>query len=267
VVVSVERFRFRGHASPFVPDGAPTLQYPDHWGHSQRDYGNRVGFFRLAAALERLGIRATAAVNSAICADCPAILEEIDRLGWEVIGHGQSASEPPHPGLDDDEERELIARSLAELRRASGQAVDGWLSPSFASSPRTLDVLAGEGVRYTCDWASDDLPFEIRAGAGSLVALPCSVELDDRVVLLDTGQSAGELADQLVEQADWLRREAAEHGARMMGAVLRPWISGVPHRSRHVERALGTILDGGGVWVATGGEIVTSWRAQAGGRG
>lgn len=263
VVVPVETFRFDAVAQPFTPDGAPTLNYPDFWGHSQRDYGNRVGFYRLARMLERLGVRATAAVNSDACSKHPHLLGEVERLGWEVIGHGVSASEPVHDGLTEHDERTLLERALRDLRAATGQPVTGWLSPSGSESTRTLDLLAELGIDYVCDWPSDDLPFWLRARTRDLVALPCSAELDDRAVMIDTHQSADEFEVQVAEQANWLVREAREHGGRTMSVVLHPWISGVPHRIRAVERALAGVITRD-VWVATGGEIVREWQqAQA----
>lgn len=257
VAVAVESFRFDGGSHAFA-DGAPHLDYPDFWGHSQRDYGNRVGFYRLAKVLERLGIRATAAVNSEVCTRHPHVLGEIERLGWEVIGHGVSASEVLYEERAEQDERALLERALGDLRLATGQAVTGWLSPSMSESTRTLDLLAELGIDYVCDWASDDLPFRLWTRTRELVALPCSAELDDRAVMIDMRQSADEFAEQVVEQADWLAREAKVHGSRAMCVFLHPWVSGVPHRIRAVERALTGVLERG-AWAVTGSEIVKAW--------
>ena len=55
-----------------------------------RDYGNRVGIWRLMEVLTRYGIRASAALNSEVCDHHPEIIEEGGTSGWEGIGHNQT---------------------------------------------------------------------------------------------------------------------------------------------------------------------------------
>jgi hypothetical protein len=261
VGVYVEAFRFSGHSSLFTPTGAPTLEHPDFFGHSQRDYGTRVGFFRLARALEGIGIRATAAVNSAVCDQAPAVINEANRLGWELIGHGVSSSDPLYDGIDETAENAIIRQALSRLREVSAGRVTGWLSPSLSESARTLEILLEEGVEYVCDWAADDLPFPLRVGDGELLALPCSVELDDLTIMIDSHQHAADMEQQIVAQFEWLRTEAESHGGRLMCVMLRPWVAGVPHRIRYIERALAAVAQSPDVWCATGSEIVSAFTA------
>ena len=55
-----------------------------------RDYGNRVGVWRLMEVLSKHGIRASAALNSEVCVHHPEIISSAARLGWEFIGHNQT---------------------------------------------------------------------------------------------------------------------------------------------------------------------------------
>lgn len=57
---------------------------------SVRDYGNRIGVWRLMEVLGRYGVRASAALNSEVCDHHPEIIEEAIRLGWELLGHGRT---------------------------------------------------------------------------------------------------------------------------------------------------------------------------------
>ena len=52
-----------------VPGG--TGQAPDIINWAPRDYGNRVGVFRLMEVMARHGVRGTAALNSEVCDDYP----------------------------------------------------------------------------------------------------------------------------------------------------------------------------------------------------
>ena len=56
------------------------------WGY--RDYGNRVGVWRLAEAFAEYPIRITASTNLAIFEHCPEIAALVRERGWEVMSHG-----------------------------------------------------------------------------------------------------------------------------------------------------------------------------------
>src|ERR1700684_4283337 len=135
--------------------GAPI---PDVPAWSVRDYGNRVGVFRLMQVLDRHGIRATVALNSELCAQHPAIIEEGNRRHWEWMGHNESntrrLNEAP-PG----EEANIIRRTFEKIARATGAPVKGWLSSGLQQTWDTLDLLAAQGCLYQCDWCNDDQPY------------------------------------------------------------------------------------------------------------
>ena len=70
--------------------GGSGVPVPDVPTWSSRDYGNRVGVFRLMEVLDKHGIRATVALNSELCAEHPAIIEEGNKRHWEWMGHCES---------------------------------------------------------------------------------------------------------------------------------------------------------------------------------
>lgn len=263
VLVSLEHFRFDADAKPFRAFGAPTKEYPDYREWTQKDYGNRVGVFRVTDVLERYGIRATAPVNAEICERYPFLLEEAGRLGWEVIGHGVNASDVIHPAMEEEAERRLIGESLGILRAASGQPVRGWLSPSMSESRRTPDLLAEHGVEYLCDWVNDDLPYPFRAAGSTIHALPCSYELNDVTAIWNLHHPAPDFGRQIVDAFELLYAESRERGGRVMSISLHPWLIGQPHRIVHLDRALARIADREGVWKATGSEILDAFAGQS----
>jgi len=61
--------------------GGPGTPVPDIPSWSARDYGNRVGVFRLMRVLNRYGIRGTVALNSDLCAQHPEIIADGPSLG------------------------------------------------------------------------------------------------------------------------------------------------------------------------------------------
>ena len=68
-----------------VPGG--TGQAPDVINWAPRDYGNRVGIFRMMEVMARHGVRGTVALNAEVCDDYPQIIEDARALGWEFMGH------------------------------------------------------------------------------------------------------------------------------------------------------------------------------------
>src|SRR5437868_9991603 len=59
--------------------GAPV---PDIPAWSARDYGNRVGVFRLMQVMDRHDVRGTVALNSELCVHHPEIIEEGQMRNW-----------------------------------------------------------------------------------------------------------------------------------------------------------------------------------------
>jgi peptidoglycan/xylan/chitin deacetylase (PgdA/CDA1 family) len=264
IVVSLEWFRFDHQDAAVRAFGGPSLEAPDFFHYSHRDYGNRVGAFRLMEHLSRHQIRVTAAVNSSICDRYPALVERAIEHGWELIGHGTTSTDVLHEDMNADVERALVRESLTKLRDFSGQPVAGWLSPGMSESSRTLELLAGAGVEYVCDWVNDDLPYELRTSAGPLVALPYSYEINDVHVMWELTQTAAAFADQVLDQARALVSETASHGARVMCIALHPWLIGAPHRIKYLDQALDELATTAGIWSATGTEILAAYRQGAG---
>ena len=264
IVPALEWFPLDMKGQPFKPPGAMSTAYPDLRHYTLRDYGNRVGIFRIMKALERHGIRASVAVNAAVAVRYPSLLAECVQRGWEIIGNGLDMDHLHHGGLSADDERALIGQSLAILRQASGQPVTGWLSPAKSESANTLDLIRAAGIEYVCDWVNDDMPYEMRTGHGPLYAMPHPIDIDDYTILVQNHHTEDDFRDQLIDQFDVLYRESATQGGRVMAISLHPWVIGQPYRIGALEEALAHIMRHKGVWAATGSEILAAWKAAQG---
>jgi allantoinase len=239
--------------------GAPVPDIPS-W--SARDYGNRVGVFRLMQVLDRYGIRATVALNADLCAQHPAIIEEGQKRSWEWMGHNESntrrLNEAP-PG----EEPHIIGRALATIAQATGKRPLGWLGSGLQETWDTLDLLAAEGCAYVCDWTNDDQPYTMTLDGGrTLVSIPYSHEINDKPVFERAHRTAAEFQEMICRQFDVLYREGAESG-RVMAIAIHPYLTGVPHRIDAFDQALAYICRHDRVWKATGTEIARHFAAQA----
>lgn len=262
VVPALEWFPLNMSGVPFKPPGAMMTAYPDLRHYTLRDYGNRVGIFRLMKALERHGIRASVAVNAAVAVRYPSLIRECRQRDWEIIANGLDMDHLHHAGLAMADEKKLVEDTLDILNNAAGKTVRGWLSPAKSESANTLDLLGAAGLDYVCDWVNDDMPYAMRTASGPLHAMPHPVDIDDYTILVQNHHTEDDFRDQLCDQFDVLYRESATQGGRIMAISLHPWVIGQPYRIRALEEALQHIMRHKGVWAATGSEILDAWKAS-----
>lgn len=231
-------------------------QAPDIRNHSRRDYGNRVGVWRIMEVLTRHSVRGTVALNAEVGRFYPRIMEAMAELKWELMGHGLTNS-VVLTGLSKEHETGVIAETRAVIEQW-GQKMRGWLGPGLTETWHTLDLLREHGVEYVCDWVNDDLPYRMNNG---LYSIPYSIELNDMPLFNMPSIDIDDFYRRICETFDVLYEEGARNG-RVMAIALHPFLIGVPHRIRTLDRALSYIASHGNVWFATGSEIIDAYRAQ-----
>lgn len=246
-----------------VPGGM-TRPYPDYWNYTLRDYGNRVGVYRILRALDAAGFPASVAFNAVAAERDRFLVQQVRGRGWEVVGMGLDMAHLHSSVVPRDVESAWVQAAMDRLRRAVGEPVRGWVSPGLSESFVTPDLLGAAGVEYLCDWMNDELPYRFRTEAGELIAMPHGHELSDLKLIGDYGHTASQYAEQVIDSFDFLYREAADEGGRILSLPLRPWITGAPHRIAALERILKHMASRAGVWATTGSAILDAWREQAG---
>lgn len=259
ICVSLEWFPITPSDTPFRAPGHMQTSYPDYRHYTAREYGTRVGFYRLLDAFRKAGIKVSVATNGAIADRYPEIIADIIADGHEIIAHSTDMNGTIASGLPVEEERALIAQSLASLEAASGKRPKGWLSIARSQSWNTPDLLKEAGLNYACDWVNDELPYRFNNG---LINLPLNHELSDRQIITVQQQSADSYATQMLDAFDWLAGEADDYGGRMLPLHVTPYIMALPYRISAFESLLEQLAARPEAWVATGEEIVASWEAQ-----
>ncbi len=224
---------------------------PDVMSFGYRDFGNRVGFWRILEVLDRHGVRATASLNVAVLDHFPEIGRAMAERDWAFMGHGLYNTRFLY-GITRDDERALY-REMREKVRATGGELRGVFGPHASLSPHSMDVLAEEGFLYSADWLLDDQPFPIATAAGRLVGVPYSFEINDGPLFLGS-YSDDEFVRRCRDQFDVLYAEGAEDG-RVMCIAFHPFLLGQPHRIALLEEALEYVLGHDAVWVTTADEI------------
>lgn len=257
LMVSLEWFPIVPSDKPFRAPGHMQTPYPDYRHYTAREYGTRIGFYRLLDLFAAEGVRVGVATNAAIAERYPRIIADIVAAGHEIIAHSTDMNGTIATGLPEEEERALIRASLDTLEKVSGARPAGWLSIARSQSFHTPRLLVEEGLTYMCDWVNDELPYRFTTAAGDIVNFPLNHELSDRQILTVQQQSTDSYAEQMNDACDWLEGEAARHGGRMLPLHLTPYIIALPYRIAAFERLIAGLKARPTTWFAPPGDIVT----------
>ena len=249
------------YQNPALAGGYGAAPFPDVTRWSHREYGHRVGVFRLLDLLQKHRLQPTVAMDVLTAQHYPSLVSHCQSRGCEIIGHGISVSRLITSNMSERDEREYIETSVRDLTAATGVAPTGWLGPEYGESARTPQLLAQAGIRYVCDWTNDEQPFAMKTPEGELLALPVMLPLDDVNALWDRRVTIARYVEMLKESFDTLYCEGAANG-RLMVLNLRPWLMGQPFRVRYLDKALEYIMGHQGVWSASGSEVVEWYRAN-----
>ena len=241
-----------------VRDPWPRMPHPDILGYGLRDYGNRVGVWRLMALFDRLSLPVTVSLSLSVLDLYPELAEAMIRRNWEFMSHGLYNTRY-HWNLSEDDERAAIEACQAIHLRHTGQRLKGWFSPAASNTVNTPDLVAESGIAYLCDLYHDDQPTPVRVRQGQLVSLPYSMEVNDSIAWR-RGQEAAAFAQKIRDEFEVLYAEGETH-ARVMNIAVHPFIMGQPHRIDALEQVLTELANRPGVWFAKGSEIV-DWYIQ-----
>ncbi|MGV8959775.1 MAG: polysaccharide deacetylase family protein [Stenotrophomonas sp.] len=260
--LSLEHFPLNPKGEGFKPHGAMVMPYPDLRHYTLRDYGNRVGVFRVLDALRERGLQASLAVNGELAQRYPALLRRLQATGFELLGHGWNMDSIHYGGLDPQRECDYIQRSLSALQPYASKPISGWLSPARSQSERTPELLKAAGLEWFGDWVNDELPYPFQTAAGELSALPLSLELEDRFIVGENLHAEAEYADQVIDACDFLLEEARRTGqGRLLALNIHPWVMGQPHRIKHLQRVFAHLAaHADAIWNAAPSDILAASR-------
>lgn len=240
--------------------GGLIRDFPNISRVSTREYGHRVGIFRILDALTRRGIRPTVAIDALTAEQYPDLLDHLQSLDCEFVAHGLSVTRPQTSAMDPAQERAYIAETLDRLA-ACGVRTAGWFGADYAESTFTPQLLGELGVSYLSDWANDEQPYAMTT-PGDLVATPLWADFDDQTVLINRMCNLDMFEDHFRKALDQLARDSLA-SARLLHFCVRPWVMGAPLRIAAFERILDHALRLEQVWTPRLGEVVQAWRASA----
>ena len=239
VAMNIEAFSYGEGKGAAI---APPEQAMSHSIYSWRDYGNRIGFWRLMDMFDDLKIPVQHQINTAIYDECPDIPERIRSRNDEFLGHGYTNSEE-QGDLSEQKEKELIAKCTATITKHEGKAPTGWMSPWLSNSETTMDLLQEAGYRYVMDWTMDDQPVWIKTRGGKILSMPYPVEANDNRGIVWYRYTSSEFTDMLIDNFDEMLEQTQRDGHPLVCPIsLHPFVVGRPYRIRQLRRALEHIL-------------------------
>ena len=257
-VLSLEEWDIsRPMARTVIPPPQGQLLLPDVPNWTWHEYGMRVGFWRLKRVLDGLGISPTVTLNSRVCETYPQVVEACLGSRWELNAH--SVEQIPMHRLED--QRAVIRQSIETIEKFSGTRPRGWFGPGLTQTSDTLDYLAEAGIEYIGDWVLDDEPVSLRTTSRPVVPLPYNFELHDIVMMALQHAPSDMLYRRALDHFECLYEESAER-PKIMSIACHPYLSGVPHRIRHVERTFEAITRRKGVVAWDGARILDRYLSE-----
>ncbi len=246
IAVNLEHFSFgEGLGAQLAPSGG--LE-PDVLNYAWRDYGNRVGIWRMLAEFDRLNLPVAVLVNSEIYNYCPEVMDAFRKRGDEVVGHGRTNSER-QSALARADENALIEDVAAAIEKFELRRPRGWLGPWISESFDTPDLLKAANYDYVLDWCHDDQPTWLQTANGPLLSIPYPQEINDIPAIVVRKVGAAEFADMIIDQLQEMLAQA-EQQPLVAGIALHPYIVGQPFRLRHLRRALEHVASlGNKIWL------------------
>jgi peptidoglycan/xylan/chitin deacetylase (PgdA/CDA1 family) len=233
---------------------SPGLPHPNTYNWAWREYGNRVGVWRLLDLFDRLELPVSLLLNSSVYDHCPQVVAAFRRRGDEVLGHGRTNSEHQND-FDESGEAALIREVTAAIIRFEGQPPRGWLSPGVNPSAVTPDLLQETGYLYLLDWPMDDQPVWMKTRHGRILSVPYPHEVNDIPMLALHHGTAPAFADMIVDNFDEMLSQS-ETQSLVFGIALHAFLVGQPYRLRHLRRALEHVArQRERIWLTTSGAI------------
>ena len=257
IVVPLEFFMLDPSGKPFKHRGAMVTPFPDLRHYTSRDYGNRVGVFRILKELKAAGLRATFPVNGVLLEKKRGLIETVIADGHEIAGYGWDTDSLHCGGVDSTIEADYVAKTRAAFTTA-GLNPRTWMSPARSQSQTTPDLIKAAGFDVCLDWESDSVPWDMGTQNGPVTCVPLANEMDDRKILIDQRQSEAQWRDQVLAARDLLIEEAPTYGGQVLSFTLTPYISGLPYRIWALREVLASLGGDPHVWSATAGEIANA---------
>jgi allantoinase len=228
---------------------------PDPLNYGWRDYGVRVGIWRMIEVLDKYKMRASVLLSSDCCRHYPQIIDAGNERNWAWLAHGKNNS-IFQAAMTLEHERRYLTEVVTTISDATGHRIKGWLGPALTETFETPRILKELGLSYVLDWCADDQPFPLNIEG--MISVPYSVELNDGMLFIGKSLSGDDFYRTVVDQFDQLYKDGEQSG-RVMALCLHPFIINQPFRHKYLKKALEYVTGHDGVWLTTSDDIATHY--------
>ncbi len=230
---------------------------PDFPNFTWREYGQRVGIWRMFRCFDKLDLPLSCTMNAKTALELPELIDAVKERNWEMVAHnyeqGELLTDLAHKP---EEEEKVIKATLDVYQKTFGKPAKGWLSSSLRGTLNTCGILAANGLKFYCDIMNDDQPYMVDTDNGPIVSIPYSNEINDFTLFTRRAHTNDEFVDILKAELTELLDEATEdQSGRLMNLGLHPHVIGRAYRMPALREFLTFAKNQDGVWFATREEI------------
>lgn len=236
--LNIEHFSF-GEGLGHTPTNPGTQ--PDVRNFAWRDYGLRVGIWRVFDLFDDLSLPMCHLMNTSVYDYAPQIPHKIRERGDEFVGHGITNSEE-QGAYPKDEEAKLIGHATAAFRKHEGEGPGGWMGPWISESAYTPDLLHANGYRYIMDWSADDQPFWMSTETGPILSIPYHIEINDSPAQLSRRHTSDEFTRMVTAHFDEQMRQC-EKQPLIFSLAMHTFVVGQPYRLAGLRDILAHIVN------------------------
>jgi len=221
---------------------------PDYANFSWREYGQRVGIWRLIEVFDKAGVPTTCTINGRTALDRARIVDAVNERGWEILAHNFVQTQMLNElSGDPDGERDVIKRTLDAYADVIGRPAKGWLSSSMRSTHETPHILKELGLDFIACYLNDDQPYPLETRHGPLLAIPYSNDLNDYRMFSRCGMSTEGALGMMREGFDQMYLEGAESG-RILNVGMHPHVMGQAWAIRAIREFVDHVKNTENVW-------------------
>ena len=235
-----------------------------HGNETNYQYGINRGAPRILKILDAANVPATWTVCAQALEKAPWIADALVARGDEPCSHGYRWAFTAF--MDEDEEREFIAKGTRSIKQTCKRRPTGYLS-RYLHTDITRRLLIEDGYLYHMDDYSDDFPYwdlvEMPDGSTKpLIILPYAIDSNDMKFWLAPSFTPDMWLNYAKRTFDVLLSEAQTDGARMMSLGLHLRIIGRPGRIGAFADFMEYVSGRDDVWIATREDIAKSFSEQ-----
>lgn len=239
-----------------IPHGLPGEVW-DSANWTWREYGQRVGVWRLIDMFDNAGVKPSCTANGIMMVERRRIVDAVNERGWELVAHNWAQNDLlTYYAASPDAERAVIKRTLDKFQEVVGRPAKAWLSSAIRGTPHTPAFLKEFGLIAYCDYLNDDQPYLIKTVHGPIVCVPYSNDINDFNLFARGGMPASSGVETLKSCFDQLYLEGAKTG-RIMNLGLHPHVIGQPHRIGALREFVEYARSHKDVWFPSREELAT----------